>query len=189
LATSRKNCLDKIVQRFYETPEGLSSGSNKRKAKIPIPAAPQAGFPLSYNKLATGYFGIFATAHRAVVPHFRFKKDLILYLNSSRAAPRVGISTSFRQAAGNSNLNIHFRIQEIGIRSPRFLYPFSYFLFPVSGSFRSHFSSLQSPSSIEILGLYPRSFFAALISNQWAVESSSARKRVIRGSPLILNIL
>jgi hypothetical protein len=39
-----------------------------------------------------------------VVPHFFFKKDLILYLNSSRAAPRVGISTSFRQAAGNSNL-------------------------------------------------------------------------------------
>jgi hypothetical protein len=35
---------------------------------------------------ATGYFGIFTTAHRAVVPHFRFKKDLILYLNSSRAA-------------------------------------------------------------------------------------------------------
>jgi len=34
----------------------------------------------------TGYFGIFTTAHRAVVPHFRFKKDLILYLNSSRAA-------------------------------------------------------------------------------------------------------
>jgi hypothetical protein len=33
-----------------------------------------------------GYFGIFTTAHRAVVPHFRFKKDLILYLNSSRAA-------------------------------------------------------------------------------------------------------
>ena len=24
--------------------------------------------------------------HRAVAPHFRFKKDLILYLNSSRAA-------------------------------------------------------------------------------------------------------
>jgi hypothetical protein len=34
----------------------------------------------------TGYFGIFTTAHRAVVPHFRFKKDLILYLNSSCAA-------------------------------------------------------------------------------------------------------
>ena len=34
----------------------------------------------------TGYFGIFTTAHRAVVPHFRFKKNLILYLNSSRAA-------------------------------------------------------------------------------------------------------
>jgi hypothetical protein len=33
-----------------------------------------------------GYFGIFTTAHRAVVPHFRFKKDLIFYLNSSRAA-------------------------------------------------------------------------------------------------------
>ena len=35
---------------------------------------------------ATGYFGIFTTVHRAVVSHFRFKKDLILYLNSSRAA-------------------------------------------------------------------------------------------------------
>jgi hypothetical protein len=34
----------------------------------------------------TGYFGIFTTAYRAAVPHFRFKKDLILYLNSSRAA-------------------------------------------------------------------------------------------------------
>jgi len=54
---------------------------------------------------AMGYFGIFTTAHRAVVPHFRFKKNLILYLNSSRAAPRVGISTLFRQAEGNSNLN------------------------------------------------------------------------------------
>jgi hypothetical protein len=31
--------INKIVQRFYKTPEGLSSGSNKRKAKIPIPAA------------------------------------------------------------------------------------------------------------------------------------------------------
>jgi hypothetical protein len=76
---------NKIVQRFYETPEGLSSGSNKRKAKIPIPAAPKTGFPLRFNTLL-GYFGIFTTAHRAVVPHFRFKKDLILYLNSSRAA-------------------------------------------------------------------------------------------------------
>jgi hypothetical protein len=60
--------------------------------------------PLRFNTLL-GYFGIFTTAHRAVVPHFRFKKNLILYLNSSRAAPRVGISTLFRQAAGNSNLN------------------------------------------------------------------------------------
>ena len=41
--------------------------------------------PLRFNTLL-GYFGIFTTAHRAVVPHFRFKKDLILYLNSSRAA-------------------------------------------------------------------------------------------------------
>ena len=76
---------DKIVQRFYETPESLSSGSNGRKAKIPIPAAPKTGFLLCFNKLL-GYFGIFTTTHRAVVPHFRFKKDLILYLNSSRAA-------------------------------------------------------------------------------------------------------
>jgi hypothetical protein len=38
------------VQRFYETPEGLSSGSNKRKAKIPIPAAPKTGFPFHSNK-------------------------------------------------------------------------------------------------------------------------------------------
>ena len=37
--------INKIVQRFYETPEALSSGSNKRKAKIPIPAAPKTGFP------------------------------------------------------------------------------------------------------------------------------------------------
>jgi hypothetical protein len=48
---------NKIVQRFYETPEGLSSGSNKQKAKIPIPAAPKAGFPLRFNTLL-GYFGI-----------------------------------------------------------------------------------------------------------------------------------
>jgi len=42
--------LNKIVQRFYETPEGLSSGSNKRKVKIPIPAAPKTGFPFHPNK-------------------------------------------------------------------------------------------------------------------------------------------
>ena len=53
-------------------------------AKIPIPSAPETGFPLRFNKLL-GCFGIFTTAHRVVVPHFRFKKDLILYLNSSRA--------------------------------------------------------------------------------------------------------
>jgi len=41
-----------------------------------------------------------------VVPHFRFKKDFILYLNSSRAAPKVWISVSLQQAAGDSNLKI-----------------------------------------------------------------------------------
>ena len=91
------------MQRFYETPEGLSSGFNKRKAKIPIPAAPKTIFPLRLNTLL-GYFEIFTTAHRAVVPHFRFKKDLLLYLNSSRAVPKVGISVSLQQAPGNSNL-------------------------------------------------------------------------------------
>jgi hypothetical protein len=74
--------IDKIVQRFYET---RLCRSVWRKAKIPIPSAPKTGFPLRFNTLL-GYFGIFTTAHRAVVPHFRFKKDLILYLNSSRAA-------------------------------------------------------------------------------------------------------
>jgi len=74
--------VNKIVQRFYET---RLCRSVWRKAKIPILAAPKTGFPLRFNTLL-GYFGIFTTAHRAVVPHFRFKKDLILYLNSSRAA-------------------------------------------------------------------------------------------------------
>jgi hypothetical protein len=41
-----------------------------------------------FPQQATGYFGIFTTARQAVVPHFRFKKDLIIYLNSSRAASR-----------------------------------------------------------------------------------------------------
>jgi len=44
------------------------------------------GLKFLSSQQTTGYFGIFTTAHRAVVPHFRFKKDLILYLNSSRAA-------------------------------------------------------------------------------------------------------
>jgi hypothetical protein len=81
---------NKIVQRFYET---RLCRSVWRKvyppfvwlAKIPIPAAPKMGFPLRFNTLL-GYFGIFTKAHRAVVPQSRFKKDLILYLNSSRAA-------------------------------------------------------------------------------------------------------
>ena len=42
-------------------------------AKIPTPSAPETGFPLRFNKLL-GCFGIFTTAHRVVVPHFRFKK-------------------------------------------------------------------------------------------------------------------
>jgi hypothetical protein len=33
-----------------------------------------------------------------------YLRDLILYLNSSRAAPKVGISVSLQQAAGISNL-------------------------------------------------------------------------------------
>jgi hypothetical protein len=81
---------NKIVQRFYET---RLCRSVWRKvyppfvwlAKIPIPAAPKTGFPLRFNTLL-GYFGIFTTALRVVVPHFRFKEDLILYLNLSRAA-------------------------------------------------------------------------------------------------------
>jgi hypothetical protein len=80
---------NKIVQRFYET---RLCRSVWRKvyppfvwlAKIPIPAAPKTGFPFRFNTLL-GYFGIFTTAHRTMVPHFRFKKVLILYLNSSRA--------------------------------------------------------------------------------------------------------
>jgi len=81
---------NKIVQRFYE-PRLCRSVWRKVSppfvwlAKIPIPAAPKTGFPLRFNTLL-GYLGIFTTAHRAVIPHFRFKKDLILYLNSSRTA-------------------------------------------------------------------------------------------------------
>jgi hypothetical protein len=74
--------INKIVQRFYET---RLCRLVWRKAKIPIPAAPKTGFPLRFNTLL-GYFGIFTTARWAVAPHFRFKKDLVLYLNSSRAA-------------------------------------------------------------------------------------------------------
>jgi hypothetical protein len=52
-----------------------------------------------------GYFGIFTTAHRAVVPHFRFKKDLILYLNSSRAA-RSGEFKFKLEKKVSQNLNL-----------------------------------------------------------------------------------
>ena len=37
--------------------------------------------------------------------YFRFEKDFNFYLNSSHAAPKVGISVSLQQAAGNSNLD------------------------------------------------------------------------------------
>jgi len=58
------NLRDLISERF----------TRRRWAKIPIPLQ------------ATGCFGVFITTLRAVAPHFRFKKDLIFYLNSSRAA-------------------------------------------------------------------------------------------------------
>jgi hypothetical protein len=86
---------------------GFAAQFGERLKFLP-PAAPKTGFPLRFNT-PLGYFGIFTTAQRAVVPHFRFTKDLILYLNSSRAAPKVGISVSLQQAAGNSNLNIYNR--------------------------------------------------------------------------------
>jgi len=60
---------------------------------------------LRFTSTSYGVFRNFYHSLRAVAPHFRFKKDLILYLNSSRAAPKVGISVSLQQAAGNSNLN------------------------------------------------------------------------------------
>jgi hypothetical protein len=41
---------------------------------------------LRFTSTSQGAFRNFATAHRTVVLHFRFKKDLILYLNSSRPA-------------------------------------------------------------------------------------------------------
>jgi len=66
---------------------------------------------------ATGYFGIFTTAHRAVVPHFRFKKDLILYLNSSRAAS----SGEFKFKKENDMAKINFGgIEEEVITSEEF---------------------------------------------------------------------
>jgi hypothetical protein len=88
---------NKIVQRFYETSADNLQDLISERLKFLSP------------KQATGCFGIFTTAHRAVVPNFPFKKDLILYLNSSRAAPKVGISASLQQAAGNSNLKIHWQ--------------------------------------------------------------------------------
>jgi hypothetical protein len=69
ISFSFQSLYNKIVRRFYET---RLCRSVWRKAKIPIPAAPKTEFPLRFNTLL-GYFGIFTTAHRAVVPHFRFK--------------------------------------------------------------------------------------------------------------------
>jgi hypothetical protein len=59
--------------------------------------SPENGISASLQQ-AFGVFRNFPTAHRAVGPHFRFKKDLILYLNSSRAA----------SSGMNSNLNMAF---------------------------------------------------------------------------------
>jgi len=64
--------INKIVQRFYQT---RLCRSVWRKAKIPIPAASYGVFRNFYHSPPGG-----------CVPHFRFKKDLMLYLNSSRAA-------------------------------------------------------------------------------------------------------
>ena len=57
-----------------------AAGSDWRKAKIPIPAAPLGGISASLRQ-ATGYFGIFATALRAAAPHFRFNFALIRFLS------------------------------------------------------------------------------------------------------------
>ena len=54
---------------------------------------------------ATGYFGIFTTAHRAVVPLFRFKKDLILYLNSARAESSGEFK--FKEGKRNPKTGLH----------------------------------------------------------------------------------
>jgi len=55
-----------------------------------------------------------------VAPHFHFKKDLNFYLDSSRAATKVGISASRQQAAGNSNLENENYIQNNLLRNGLF---------------------------------------------------------------------
>jgi hypothetical protein len=74
------------VKRFYETPAPLKAGRDLINERLKfLSPQPESGIYASLQQ-ATGYFGIFTTALRAVVPNFRFKKDLILYLNPSRAA-------------------------------------------------------------------------------------------------------
>jgi hypothetical protein len=60
---------------------------------------------------STGYFGIFTTAHGAVVQHFRFKKDLILYLNSSRAASSGEFKFKKNSKKKNKELRSYFAIK------------------------------------------------------------------------------
>ena len=52
-----KPFTNKIVLRFYETPAVKTAGSDWRKAKIPIPAAPISGIFATLRQ-ATGYFEI-----------------------------------------------------------------------------------------------------------------------------------
>jgi len=74
--------------------------------------AAQSGERLKFlsPQQATEYFGIFTTALRAVASHFRFKKDLILYLNSSRAATsgEFKFKDTFIFYACQGYLNRHF---------------------------------------------------------------------------------
>jgi hypothetical protein len=58
-----------------------------RRAKIPTPVAPLAGFPLRSIKLR-GISEFFTKALRAAAPHFRLKGVLFFDLNSSHAASR-----------------------------------------------------------------------------------------------------
>jgi hypothetical protein len=82
---------NKIVQRFYET---RLYRSVWRKAKIPIPAAPKTGFPPhniggQVRFASTRFWGIsefLPQPNGLWYRTFALKKDLILYLNSSRAA-------------------------------------------------------------------------------------------------------
>jgi hypothetical protein len=86
---------NKIVQRFYEIPSPLKAGRDLINERLKfLPRSPESGIYASLQQ-ATGYFGIFTTAHRAVVPHFHFKKDFILYLKKGRAIAGPAFSFVF----------------------------------------------------------------------------------------------